>query len=289
MQKPKFSRRDFLRIIKEAFVTLTIAGTGMALDGFLVEPNWIDVEEVEISLARLPKAFAGFRIMQISDIHIGYGWMNPERLAHMVQTALTHPVDLTVLTGDYVFGRGWDDMMETLSHDFAREISKLKLPILSILGNHDHWMDAARVRAMLSAAGVIELQNDVYVVERDRERLFIAGVDDIWEKKHDLDKVIGKLPENAAAILLAHEPDFADVSAMTGRFGLQLSGHSHGGQVVIPFRGAPLLPYLGQKYYSGLYKVDDMWQYTNRGAGMLNPPARFNCRPEITIFTLQSD
>jgi predicted MPP superfamily phosphohydrolase len=95
------------------------------------------------------------------------------------------------------------------------------------------------------------------------------------------------LKDDSAAILLAHEPDFADISMRTNRFDLQVSGHSHGGQVVFPFYGPPILPYLGQKYPSGLYRVGSMLQYTNRGVGMIDPPIRFNCPPEITMFELQ--
>jgi predicted MPP superfamily phosphohydrolase len=87
---------------------------------------------------------------------------------------------------------------------------------------------------------------------------------------------------------LAHEPDFADTSAATGRFDLQLSGHTHGGQVVLPFIGPPILPHLGRKYPSGLYKVQEMFQYTNRGVGMARLPLRINCPPEITVFILES-
>jgi predicted MPP superfamily phosphohydrolase len=134
----------------------------------------------------------------------------------------------------------------------------------------------------------VNLSNEVYTLSQDGEELHIAGVDDIWEKQDRLDLVLEKLPDAGAAILLAHEPDFADQSADTGRFDLQLSGHSHGGQVVIPFVGAPLLPYLGMKYPSGLYRVGTMWQYTNRGVGMARLKVRFNCRPEITVFTLES-
>jgi predicted MPP superfamily phosphohydrolase len=90
------------------------------------------------------------------------------------------------------------------------------------------------------------------------------------------------------AILLAHEPDFADTSAATGKFDLQVSGHTHGGQVVVPFLGPPVLPYLGQKYHTGLYKIGNMFQYTNRGVGMNRLAVRFNCRPEITMFELES-
>jgi predicted MPP superfamily phosphohydrolase len=112
-------------------------------------------------------------------------------------------------------------------------------------------------------------------------------VDDILVKQDRLDVVLAKLPDSGPAILLAHEPDYADTSAETGRFGLQLSGHSHGGQIVVPFFGPVLTPYLGVKYYSGLYKVRDMWQYTNRGVGVIGFGVRFNCRPEITVFTLR--
>ncbi len=99
--------------------------------------------------------------------------------------------------------------------------------------------------------------------------------------------MLKKLPEKRAAILLAHEPDFADVSAATGRFDLQLSGHSHGGQVRVPLIKSLALPPFSHRYTSGLYKVDGMPLYTNRGLGA-HPRFRFLCRPEITILTLRS-
>jgi hypothetical protein len=118
--------------------------------------------------------------------------------------------------------------------------------------------------------------------------LHIAGVDDVWEEHARLDMVLEQLPADGAAILLAHEPDFADESAATGRFDLQLSGHSHGGQVIYPFGGPPILPTYAKKYPVGRYQVSGMIQYTNRGLGMIPPHVRFNCRPEITVFTLSA-
>lgn len=287
--KKTISRRDFLRILREFILTLVATSGGSLAYGVFVETGWIEVNEVEIPLPRLPKAFNGFRILQLSDIHIG-GWMNRERLAHVVEVALEQSADAVVLTGDYLLRKS-KISLDLITADFIAEISKITKSrrTLGVLGNHDHWINAERVRKMLTISGVVELKNDVYLFEKDGEKLFIAGVDDIWENKHNLDRVTSKLPENSAAILLAHEPDFADTSAATKRFGLQLSGHSHGGQVAIPFLGAPILPYLGEKYYSGLYKVGEMWQYTNRGVGMTEPAVRFNCRPEITIFTLRSE
>jgi predicted MPP superfamily phosphohydrolase len=110
----------------------------------------------------------------------------------------------------------------------------------------------------------------------------------MWFGDIRLEDVTARLGDNSAAILLAHEPDFADRSEATGKFDLQISGHTHGGQIVIPFYGPPVLPHLGRKYPSGLYKVGNMFQYTNRGVGMHSLAVRFNCPPEITIFELIS-
>jgi predicted MPP superfamily phosphohydrolase len=130
------------------------------------------------------------------------------------------------------------------------------------------------------------LTNTVFTLKRGSENLHLCGVDDVWEGDVQLENVLNQLTDDSAAILLAHEPDFADTSAATGRFDLQVSGHSHGGQVVIPYYGPPILPLLGQKYPSGLYKVGEMFQYTNRGVGTGMLPVRFNCPPEITLFIL---
>jgi len=283
------TRRDFLRVIKNILFSMIALGSGSTAYSFWWEPHWLEIVDIDLALPRLPAAFSGFRILQLSDIHIG-GWMNRERLKHIVDVIQSQKADLIVMTGDYVLGHAWTEHLEQVADDFILEISRLTQDheVLAVLGNHDHWTDALRVRDMLTHSGVIELNNKVYSLRRDVAELHIAGVDDIWEQKDRLDDVHRILPETGAAILLAHEPDFADKSARNGRFDLQLSGHSHGGQVVIPFWGPPILPYLGQKYPSGLYKVRDMWQYTNRGVGMIEPSVRFNCRPEITIFTLHA-
>jgi predicted MPP superfamily phosphohydrolase len=144
------------------------------------------------------------------------------------------------------------------------------------------------VRHILASSGITELTNAVFTLKRGQDSLHLCGVDDLWEGSPRLDDVIAQLSGDSTAILLAHEPDFADTSAATGRFDLQLSGHTHGGQVVLPVLGPPILPYLGRKYGSGLYKVGEMYQYTNRGVGMARLPIRINCPPEITLFVLES-
>jgi predicted MPP superfamily phosphohydrolase len=157
-----------------------------------------------------------------------------------------------------------------------------------VLGNHDYTTNPQAVRGMLRRCGIVDLTNTVFTLMRANEKLHLCGVDDIRHGDVRLNDVIAELEENSAAILLAHEPDFADTSAPTGKFDLQISGHTHGGQIVIPRFGPLVLPDSGRRYPSGLYKVGEMFQYTNRGVGMDTVAIRLNCPPEITIFVLES-
>ena len=251
------------------------------------EPSWVEVSQVEIPLGSLPKAFNGYRILQISDIHIG-GWMDRDKLSHVVDLAMEQNPDLIVTTGDYVIGHSWTNTLDYAAADFIEVMKPLTdaYAVIGVMGNHDHWADVSRAREMLQGAGILELQNDVYRLVKGEDHIYIAGLDDISEGKERLGDVEEKLPYGSHTILLAHEPDFADVTSTRGRFMLQLSGHSHGGQVVIPFVGPPVLPRWARRYPAGLYLLGEMWLYTNRGVGMTSPFVRFNCRPEMTVFTL---
>jgi predicted MPP superfamily phosphohydrolase len=262
---------------------------GGARYGFLMEPGRIKVEFVTLRLPRLTQAFDGLRITQLSDIHMG-GWMNGDRFQHIVNMVVAQQPDMLFLTGDFLIGHNFDQNSEGHLQDLINILLPLSksIPTFAVLGNHDYWTNMNAVREMLKASGVIELTNSVFTLSRGHEHLHLCGVDDVWEGTVRLDAVLNQLTGNGGAILLAHEPDFADQSAATGRFDLQVSGHSHGGQVVLPFFGPPILPYLGQKYSSGLYKVREMYQYTNRGAGTGRIPIRINCPPELTLFTLES-
>jgi predicted MPP superfamily phosphohydrolase len=284
--RSKISRRDFFRILKRFGMAATAAAS-VAYYGLDFEPAWLEVTQVEIPLPRLPKSFDGFRIVQISDIHIG-GWMNRERLAEVLELTRKQKPDLVVVTGDFVFGHSWTTALDFAAEDLAIEMLALssEYEVLGVLGNHDHWADSTRVRNMLASCKVKELKNDIHLLTKNGENICVAGLDDISENMHRMEDLLDKLPLDTVSILLAHEPDYADVSSAIGRFALQLSGHSHGGQVVIPFLGPLVLPSWARKYPAGLYRVGEMFLYTNRGVGMTSPFVRFNCRPEITVFTL---
>ena len=268
------------------------AALGVLLLGGLVyvrkvEPEDVEVVPVSLVLPRLDAAFEGYRIAQISDIHAD-GWMTPGRVLSLVNLVNAEAPDLVTITGDFAtYSR-----FRFLIRHASRLIAPLRrLPatdgVVAVLGNHDHKTDARTVRRVLAASGVIELHNAVLTLRRGGESLYLCGVDDLKEGTPRLDRALEGLSEEGAAVLLAHEPDFADESAATGRFDLQLSGHSHGGQVGVPLLRYPFLPKLSRKYPTGLYRVGDMFLYTNRGLGA-HPRFRFNCRPEITVFTLRS-
>lgn len=216
--------------------------------------------------------------------------MNLPRFQHVADLIATQEPDVLFITGDFLMGRSFPAAARQWVDDLGKVLSPLaaSIPSFAVLGNHDYWTNPKAVREMLCLSGVLDLTNAVFTLRRDGEPLHLCGVDDIKEGVVRLDKVVAQLRENGAAILLVHEPNFADRSAATGKFDLQVSGHSHGGQIVVPFYGPPVVPRTARKYPSGLYKVGTMFQYTNRGVGMDRFPIRFNCPPEITVFELES-
>ena len=243
----------------------------------------IDLVEVDIELNNLGWNFNNFKILNLTDIHLGQ-WINPEYLDELIDYVNTLNVDIVTLTGDY-FSYNFTDYEKCLE----KSLKKLNANEgkFGVLGNHDHWMDAPKVREIFKNAGIIDLSNDVYTLKRDDDSLNICGVDSCTVCADDLDKVMSKMPENIPSILLAHEPDFALESSQTNKFDLQISGHSHGGQFIIPkFETTPFRGPNSTKYPVGLYKIGNMVQYTSKGLGTNSFRIRINCKPEITIITL---
>jgi predicted MPP superfamily phosphohydrolase len=282
----QFTRRKFLS-------GLAVGGivAGLGVDVLFVEPRHLVARPVPIRLKRLPEAFESFRIAQISDIHYG-PYMDAAELERAVRTAQSFHPDLLVLTGDFVshpFGQRNGPAGARFVEPCADVLVRWKdVRQIAILGNHDHWNNAGIVEAGLKERGTSVLRNSATPLERDNARIWIAGIDDALVGAADLSLALRGVPASEATVLLAHEPDFADYAA---RFpiDLQLSGHSHGGQVRLPGVGALVLPGMARKYPIGLNRVGAMQVYTNIGLGVVNPPVRFLCPPEVTFLTLHSD
>lgn len=276
----RWSRRAFLVGCAAGGATLL---TGAGAYGYGVETEWLQVERVTLSLPRLPLWFDGLTVVQLSDFHFGPD-VNPLHIRRAVDVTLGLGPDLIVLTGDFVSRLSAAEPVH-----ITRELGRLTAPegVWAVLGNHDNHLSARVVTQALTGAGARVLRNASTVLRRADERLWLAGVDDILEQKGDLDAALRGIPDSGPTIVLVHEPDFADRVAGDPRVCLQLSGHSHGGQVRCPLLGPPLLPWLAEKYPQGLYRIGDLRLYTNRGLGTIGVPIRINCRPEVTLLTLK--
>jgi uncharacterized protein len=279
------SRRNFYRKIIKSLLALLLLVAVLLGYGLYVEPNWFEVKEISLNLPHLSPAFDGYKVVQISDIHADryFRISNLDTIAQKINDQ--HP-DLVVLTGDYVSKGRVPEAVGAIATSF-RQI-EAKDGILAILGNHDYWAKAKDVTRELTRYQIKLLKNQLVTINRGSDQLSIGGVDDVWAGKPDLKAVLKELGDKQGAILLAHEPDFADIAAASHQFDLELSGHSHGAQVRVPFSDV-VLPRLGKKYPHGQYQVLDMIQYTNRGIGLGGIPVRFNCRPEITSFILRTN
>jgi uncharacterized protein len=279
------SRRNFYRKIIKSLLALLLFVAALLGYGLYIEPNWFEVKEISLNLPHLSPAFNGYKVVQISDIHADryFRISNLDTVAQKINDQ--HP-DLVVLTGDYVSKGRVKEAVGAIATSF-RQI-EAKDGILAVLGNHDYWAKAKDVTRELTRYQIKLLKNQLMTINRGSEQLSIGGVDDVWAGKPDLKAVLKELGSKQGAILLAHEPDFADIAAASHQFDLELSGHSHGAQVRVPFSDV-VLPYLGKKYPHGQYQILDMIQYTNRGIGLGGIPVRFNCRPEITSFILRTN
>lgn len=281
----KITRRSF--IVAGA---LGAAGAAVGADG-LIESNEPHVKKIEIALNRLPQAFDGFTIAQLSDFHYDEHFsVVPIRKAIGLVNQLRP--DLTVLTGDFVTV----PPIHTASalRKAARSavpcaalLQKIAGPKLAILGNHDCTVGPATVAGALLDHGIPVLRNRALPLERGKGRIWIAGIDDVLRGNPDLTTAISTIPSQEATILLAHEPDFANVAAPL-TIDLQLAGHSHGGQIWFPLIGAPYLPPLARKYPRGMYRIGPLVLYTNIGIGTIKIPVRINCQPEVTLITLRA-
>lgn len=282
--KPDFVRRRFLQWV--AGVALSLG----AMTGFVraIEPRWVSIETLDLPIRGLPAALDGKRIAQISDIHLSE-YFSPERLASALHEVSRLAPDWLVLTGDYV---GSD---ASAAAGMVEPLRALSMPVYAVYGNHDLWTHRPTVERFLKEANAQILLNSAAEIEPG---LWLAGVDDLWSGQPDLSAALQNVPAGASTILLAHEPDFFDIVLHEDApIALQLSGHSHGGQVRLPmfkpdaagyYSYAPILPKYGQRYPIGLRHIQNRYLYTNRGLGVWPIPIRFNCRPEITLITLRA-
>ena len=278
-------------ISRRKFLGMAAVGGAVALaaDGFLIGPNLPQVVRQEIALRRWPTRMDGFTVALLSDFHYDpYFSVHPLHAAIGMVNELRP--DLIVLTGDFVsipwFGNSGEGVAG--ADPCAQLLRQMRAPhgLWAVMGNHDADTDPKRVTGALRENGIQVLRNQSVPIEKDGSRFWLSGIDDVLGRTADISATLRGIPSDEATVLLAHEPDYADYVA-SYPVDLQLSGHSHGGQVRIPFLLPLYLPKLGRKYVSGRYQIRELALYTNRGLGTVEIPVRLNCSPEITLLTLR--
>jgi uncharacterized protein len=284
----QLSRRWLLR-------SALLAAGGLALYAGEFERHWLEVVHLDISIKGLSQAFDGVKIAQLSDIHLDE-FTEPFLLRDGIDRINCERPDYVFLTGDYVTA---DVLPKRLSIRAARRCGELLSGLhckerYAIFGNHDARAGELEVGDALSAHNIVILRNTHVPLERNGGRVWLAGIDDpvcgLPDQGAAIPESIRHIP-NEPVILMCHAPDYIDrlhVHPTGQAISLVLSGHTHGGQIRLPFVGPLLLPSWGRKYVEGLFTVGSMQLYVNRGIGSVGVPFRFDCRPEITIFTLRS-
>ncbi len=275
------TRRKFLKWGLSS-LALTAAG-GYGLHYMMnVEPEALVLETVEVNLSRLPRAFDGMTLVHLSDLHHG-PYVSLEHIKHAVELANEAQPDVIVITGDFI------GMSATYMKPCVEALRKLKPRVgtYAVLGNHDYILGYLEQSLVTLKASPIQiLRNQSVRLKSGNDQVALVGVDDVWLKYANVKRALAGLPNELCKILLVHEPDIADEVAKE-KVDLQLSGHSHGGQIKLPGLGPLILPKYAEKYFEGLYRVGDLQVYTTRGVGLIQPAVRLNCPPEVTVVRLK--
>ncbi|MCO4807220.1 MAG: metallophosphoesterase [Flavobacteriales bacterium] len=278
------NRRKFIQ--RASFGTMgAIVASG--LYSWQLEPFWLEFVHKKMPIRNLPKSLEGKNIMQISDIHVGNRF-DYKFIIDSFKKAQSLEPDIVVYTGDFVSyenEKQHDQLEQVLEHTVIGRIGTL-----GILGNHDYgrqWSElkvADRITTQLESAGISMLRNDHLVIDR----LNIIGLDDYWGPFFYPERAMRHYNKGQANLVLCHNPDVCDLDVWNDYQGWILSGHTHGGQCKPPFLPAPMLPVANKNFSSGeIDLMDGRTLYINRALGHLWQ-VRFNVRPEITIFELES-
>ncbi|HLU34312.1 MAG TPA: metallophosphoesterase [Thermomicrobiales bacterium] len=257
-----------------------VAGAG--LYARFIHPFRPRVNHQFVELPRAHKHLDGVTIAFVTDLHVGPHF-TAEDLEPTIQALRHLRADIVLFGGDYISEspRYLADVQEPLT----RMASTARIGSWGMLGNHDVANIRSRVMEMLEPTGIRILTNESVEIETGKGPLWLVGIDDILLGHADLDAAFAGVPADAPRIAMWHEPDRAELVEPYGPF-LLLSGHTHGGQVRLPIVGPIATPKLGKRYVSGRFTFGDMTLFVSNGIGMYRPPVRFNCPPEIVVFTL---
>ncbi len=289
--KRPFNRRDFIKYGLRMSVVAALGFMYTRRDNIRIEP-------ISLTFPNLPPAFNDFKIVLISDLHASF-WVGEDYLSHVVDKVNQLEKDLVVITGDIITGAVndfWKKWLPTSNRDYiamvTRALGRLNTGSkLAVLGNHDQWdglETEKRLVRKLEGISIPILRNTSVPIARGGEAIYIAGIDDVWFTS-DLTSALSNVPPKAFKVLLSHSPDIMSEINKEMHIDLTLCGHTHGGQLAIPYLTHHFLPIDNPKrYMAGLVKEPYGYTYVNRGIGTLVFPFRLGAPPEITDIMINT-
>jgi predicted MPP superfamily phosphohydrolase len=283
--------KKFLKYAGITLGALAVIFVLLLMYSYFVEPNLLLVNKYTLKIPHWSEELNGFKVVAISDLHAGSNSMTEEKLRYVVGLANAQEPDAIILLGDYVaqsHGRNGKDlkMPPNVIADNLQGL-KAKYGVYAVIGNHDWWFDETAVRTELERAGIKVLENETASFEANGKKVWILGIEDYWKHyKVDIAKPLSEIEPKENIIGITHNPDSFDKTPDS--LSILLAGHTHGGQVYLPFIGAPV-PVAKKEYTWGHIVHDGRHLFVTKGVGTSGPGIRFCAVPEILVLTLEAE
>ena len=272
---------------RRALLLLTLLGIGLGVDVFFIEPARLVVNRQELRLPDWPAELSGVRVAFLSDLHVGSPHWGLSRLRELVSRVNAEQPDLILLGGDYLINDVWFGT-HVEADAIGAELGQLRarLGVFAVLGNHDWWNNGPKVRAAFEAHGVTVLDDEVRSIDFQGKSFCLLGVRDETQRQRSGQNELELALPGMPLLVLMHEPDlFPDLDE---RATLTLAGHTHGGQVDLPFLGRRVVPSrFGPRYAAGHIIENGRHLFVTTGVGTSIIPVRFRVPPEIALLTLR--
>lgn len=271
-------------MIRRLLLGLVLLGVSLGVWAVLIEPGRLVLRDYRLALAGWPAELGGYRIAFVTDIHVGSPHIDLEKLDRIVAETNALEADLILLGGDYVVDGvlgGTKVGIEAIAPALGR--LKARDGVYAAIGNHDNWNDGAHIAAVLEAAGIHVLEDRSARLETPRGAFWLAGVSDFSTAPHDVGKALAGTGD--PLLVLTHGPDV--FPQLPDRVVLGIAGHTHGGQVYVPFFGRPVVPSIyGQRFAMGIIREGARTYFVGPGIGTSIWPVRFMTPPEISVLVL---
>lgn len=285
-------RKKIKQIVKITSLGSILLSLLLSIWAFFIEPSRLVINKVSLSLPKWNKEHNGLKIALLTDLHVGSPHISLEKLAFLVSETNKQSPDLVVILGDLVVSSPTYQSLGMFvePEKITQELKQLDAPlgVIAILGNHDWWYDGNRVRKALEQVNIKVLENNSIELTKNGKNFWISGLADLWTRTPDVIGTLAKIKDDSPILMLTHSPDI--FPEIPDRVSLTLAGHTHGGQVKLPFLGRPIIPSkFGQRYAIGHIIEDQRHLYVGSGLGTSIIPVRFCVPPEIVILQINKE